>query len=286
LTWRYLPVVLGLVVVTDACSPGSVPAARPGLPMPTPSVAVFPSPLPAPTGLVVPGQLTVAADPTEAPLVYYDRDNRFAGFTIELVDRIATQVGLKLNVINIDGAEIVPGLAGNQQRYDVGVAPQPASPELKARASTLDYLVAGPVILARHNDRKITGPQSLCGLMVGGNRDRGGQTIVLRLNQGACQGQPIAYTPYDDDIKGIHDLQSGTLQAYLEDYAPATALARLYGDIRVVPRPLNPAFQVFVFAPANSAVRSAVSKAFDRVRRDGEYHNLLLRWGLQEGAVS
>ena len=286
MTWRYLPVVLGLVVVTDACSPGSVPAARPGLPMPTPSAAVFPSPLPAPIGLVVPGQLTVAADPTEAPLVYYDRDNRFAGFTIELVDRIATQVGLKLNVINIDGAEIVPGLAGNQQRYDMGVAPQPASPELKARASTLDYLVAGPVILARHDDRKITGPQSLCGSTVGGNRDRGGQTIVLRLNQGACQGQPIAYTPYDDDIKGIHDLQSGTLQAYLEDYAPATALARLYGDIRVVPRPLNPAFQVFVFALANSALRSAVSKAFDRVRRDGEYHNLLLRWGLQEGAVS
>src|SRR6202035_5286573 len=119
--------------------------------------------------------------------------------------------GLKLNVINIDGAEIVPGLAGNQQRYDVGVAPQPASPELKARASTLDYLVAGPVILARHDDRKLTGPQSLCVSLAGGNHDRGGQRIVLPVSRGACRAKPIAYTPYDDDIKGIHDLQSGTL---------------------------------------------------------------------------
>ena len=286
MTWRDLAVILALALVAAGCSPGNVPAAGPGLPASTASPIVFPSPLTAPPGLAVPGQLTVAADPTEAPLVYYDHSNRFAGFSIELAGRIATQVGLNLNVINIDGAQIVPGLAANPQRYDLGVASQPATSELSARASTLEYLVAGPVLLVRHHDRDIVGPQSLCGLTVGGNRGRAGQTTVVRTNQGTCQGKPIVYVPYDDDIKGIHDLQTATLQAYLQDYAPATALARLYGDIRVVPRPLNPASEVFVFALAKPAVRAAVSQAFDRVRRDGDYKKLLQRWGLQDGAIS
>jgi polar amino acid transport system substrate-binding protein len=234
----------------------------------------------------VPGQLTVAADPTEAPLVYYDRSNRFAGFTIDLVGEIATQIGLKLNVINIDGVHIVLGLADQQHRYDMGVAPQAAPQQLGASASTLEYLVNGQVILTRHDDRQISGPASLCGLTVGANRDRTGQAIVLRDNGGACQGKPIVYAPYDSDVRGIHDLETGTVQAYIQDYAVATAFARLYSDIRIVPRRFSPASEVFVFAPTNSAVHDAVSKAFDRLRHDGDYRKLLERWGLQEGAVS
>jgi polar amino acid transport system substrate-binding protein len=285
LTGRLLAVILGLAVVAAGCSSGSAPAAGPGLPSSTSRPAAFASPLPAPTGVVVPGQLTIAADPTEAPLAYYDVNNRFAGFSIELVELIATQVGLTLNVINIDGPEIVPGLAVDQRRYDVGVAPQPATSELSSKASTLAYLMGGPVILVRHDDRQVIGPQSLCGLLVGGKRDRTGKTIVLRTNQGACLFKPIVYAPYDDDIKGIHDLQTGAIQAYLQDYAPAAALARLYGDIRILPRPLNPASEVFVFALANPGLRAAVSKAFDRVRHDGDYQRLLQRWGLQDGAI-
>jgi polar amino acid transport system substrate-binding protein len=286
LTWRDLAGISCLAVTAVSCSPAGAPVAGPGLPASTARPKGLPSPLPAPAGLAVPGQLTVAADPTEAPLVYYDSHNQFAGFSIELADRIATQVGLKLNVINIDGAEIVPGLAVSEQRYDVGVAAQPASSDLSATASTLAYLVGGPVILARHDEAKITGLQSLCRLTVGGNRGRAGQAIVLDANQGSCQGKPIVYVPYDDDIKGIHDLQTGTLQAYLEDYAPASALARLYGDIRIAARPPNPASEVFVFALANTALRAVVSEAFDRVRRHGDYQKLLRRWGLQEGAVN
>jgi polar amino acid transport system substrate-binding protein len=286
LNWRDFAIILGLAVGAAGCSPTSAPAAGPPLSASTARAAVSSSSLPAPAGLLVAGQLTVAADPTEAPLVYYDRDNRFAGFSIELLDQVAIQVGLKLNVINIDGAEIVAGLAAGQPRYDLGVAPQPATSSPGATASTLAYLVGGTVIVVRHDNRNVTGPGSLCGLTVGGNRDRAGQSTVQSTNQGACQGRPITYVPYDDDVKGIHDLQTGTLQAYLQEYAAATALARLYGDIRVVPRPLNPAPEVFVFAPANTEVRTTVAKAFDRVRRDGDYKKLLQRWGLQEGAIS
>lgn len=278
-------VILGLAAVFTACSPGGASTAGPSPPASTARPGLLSSQPPAPSGLAVTGQLTVAADPTEAPLVYYDRSNQFAGFTIDLVAKIATQIGLKLNVINIDGVHIVLGLTDQQHRYDMGVAPQAAPQQLSASANTLEYLVNGQVILARHDDRQISGPASLCGLTVGANRDRTGQAIVVRDNGGTCQGKPIVYAPYDSDVRGIHDLEAGTLQAYIQDYAVATAFARLYSDIRIVPGRFSAASEVFVFAPTDSTVHDAVSKAFDHLRHDGDYRKLLERWGLQEGAV-
>src|SRR5258708_23636697 len=56
-----------------------------------PYTTLFRSPVPAPTGLANSGKLTVAADPTEAPLVYYDHNNRFAGFSVELLGEIRSE---------------------------------------------------------------------------------------------------------------------------------------------------------------------------------------------------
>lgn len=278
--------LLGLACLTAGCSAGSTTGASPGLPAATAQPRLASSPLVPPAGLAKPGHLTVAADPTEAPLVYYDHNNRFAGFSIELLGELASQIGLHLDVINIDGGQVVPGLADPQHRYDLGVAAQPATPELTNSALTLQYLVGGQAILARHDDTTTTTLDRLCGHRVGANKGSLGEAAVLRTNEGTCKGDRIVYGAYDDDVRGVHDLQAGTVEAYVQDYPVATAFARLYPDIRVVPHHFNPTPEVFVFALPNTALRDAVSHAFDRVRGDGEYRRLLKRWDLAEGAVS
>ena len=244
------------------------------------------SPLATPAGLARPGFLTVAADPTEAPLVYYDHNNRFAGFSVELLGALASRAGLRLDVINIDGGQIVPGLADPLHRYDLGVAAQPATPELSTAAMTLPYLVGGQAILVRRDDTRTKTLDSLCGRTVGARKGGPAEAAVLRANEAACKVDRIVYTAFDDDVKGVHELQAGTVTAYVDDYSVATAFARLYPDIRVVPHHFNPAPEVFVFALPNAALHDAVAEAFNRVRADGEYRKLLQRWALEEGAVS
>lgn len=286
MTWRAAAGLLGLALLTAGCSPWSAGSSSSGLPAATPQPRLASSPPPEPAGLAQPGHLTVAADPTEAPLVYYDHNNRFAGFSIELLGAVASQMGLQLQVINIDGGQIVPGLADPLHRYDLGVAAQPATPDLGNGALTVQYLVGGQAILARHDDHTTSTLAGLCGRKVGANKGSTGEAAVLRTNEGACTANRVAYSAYDDDVRGVHDLQAGTLDAYVQDYAVATAFARLYPDIRVVPHHFNPAPEVFVMALPNTALRDAVAKAFDRVRADGDYKKLLQRWSLGEGAVS
>jgi len=243
-------------------------------------------PIPVPSGMAVAGKLVVAADPTEAPLVYYDHTNRFAGFSIELLGEIASQMALRLGVVNINGSQIVPGFADPAHRYDMGIASQPATAELDSSASTLEYLVGGLAILAGSAQGQINSIDSLCGLRVGANRGSSGETAVLRQNEGTCHGTPITYLAYDDDVKGLHDVQAGSIAAYVQDYAVATAFARIYTGVRLVPHHFNQTPEVFVFALTNTNLRDAVARAFDRVRRSGAYKTLLSRWGMSEAAVS
>jgi polar amino acid transport system substrate-binding protein len=273
-------------MLTTACSSGASSGSSAGLPPATPQPHLAASAPAAPAGLAKPGHLTVAADPTEVPLVYYDHNNRFAGFSIELLGAVASQMGLLLEVINIDGGQIVPGLADPQHRYDVGVAAQPATPELAGGALTLQYLVGGQALLARRDDTRTATLDGLCGRKVGANKGSLGEAAVLRANEGTCKRNRIAYSAYDDDVRGVHDVQAATVDAYVQDYPVATAFARLYPDIRVVPHHFNHAPEVFVFALTNATLRDAVAKAFARVRADGQYRKLLQRWSLGEGAVS
>jgi polar amino acid transport system substrate-binding protein len=277
---------VAFVALLAACGSTSGAGTGQGLPGSRNQPSLSSQPIPVPSGMAVPGKLMVAADPTEAPLVYYDHTNRFAGFSIELVGMIASELGLKLGVININGSQIVPGFADVSHRYDMGIASQPATAELDSSAATLQYLIGGLAILAGAAQNQISGPDSLCGLKVGANRGSAGETAVLRQNEGKCHASPITFVAYDDDVKGLHDVQSGTLAAYVQDYAVATAFARIYTKIRLVPHHFNLTPEVFLFPLTNPDLHDAAAKAFDRVRKSGAYKTLLNRWGMSEGAVT
>lgn len=276
--------ILVPAVLLGAC--GSSTSSAGHLPGATGQPALSGQPIPAPTGLAKSGKLTVAADPTEAPLVYYDHNNRFAGFSIELLGEIASEMALKLDLINIDGSQIVPGLADVQHRYDLGVASQPASTDTSTSALTLNYLIGGQAILAGQGQGAVKALGDLCGLQVGANRGSAGETAVLRQNEGACNSRQITLTLYDNDVTGIHDVQSGKLAAYVDDYTVATAFATIYPNIRLVPNHFDRTPEVFLFSLTNTDLHDAASKALDRLRQKGAYKRLLSRWGLSEGAVS
>ena len=278
--------ILAVVELTAACGSSTGTSTGKTLPGSQNQPALSSRPIPVPSGMAVAGKLMVAADPTEPPLVYYDHTHRFAGFSIELLGEIASEMGLRFGVVNINGNQILPGFADVAHRYDVGIASQPATTELDSGAATLEYLVGGLAILAGSAQGQISGPDSLCGLRVGANRGSAGETAVLRQNEGKCHGTPITYLPYDDDVKGPHDVQSGALAAYVQDYAVATVFARIYTRVRLVPHHFNQTPEVFLFALTNTALRDAAAQAFDRLRQKGAYKTLLNRWAMSEGAVS
>ncbi len=259
-------------------------AAAPTLPGATPQPPAASRPLPAPPGLVSAGHLTVGADYHFAPQSYVDASGHAAGFDVDLAGALASQMKLKLTVLNIDDPSIVQGLTAQTRRYDLGVN-QPAPAVASAGAVGLPYFESGQSIVAPSSDKHIKGLSTLCGLKVGTAPASAGELAVLGVNDAACHDNKARLIPAPDDVAAARDVATGKLDALVDDYPAAVLLARTTAGVRVVPHHFVPAVVDLVFPPGGEAARDAVGRVLERLRKDGTYKRLLDKWGLGEGAI-
>jgi polar amino acid transport system substrate-binding protein len=266
---------------------GSSSAEGQHLPDAQPQPPFAPSPAPAPSPLLSAGQLTVAILPTLPVQQYLDHAQKPAGFDIDLVNTIGSQLNLKVNFYTAGSEdEIVPGLAQQKRNYDFGMADQVETPAISTVAKTVQYFSTGQSLLVRSTDRNITSLADLCGRRVGALRSSAAEDEVLRQNQSGCGGsKPIDYQPYDDGSAAVRDVVGGGLNAYIDEYPSAVYFARVYGSLRVVPKKLAATKEVMVFSIGDTRLHDAVAAALQRLQKDGTYFRLLQRWGLEEGGA-
>jgi polar amino acid transport system substrate-binding protein len=277
--------LLVLAVLLLGCGSSSASSQR--LPDATDQPPAAANPVPAPSGLLGPGKLTVAILPTLPVQQYLDHEQKPAGFDIDLVNAIGSQLGLRVGFNKVQSEdEIVPGLAAQNRSYDMGMGDQVAAPALVSSARTVEYFSTGQSVLVPASDTSSAGLDSLCGATVGALRSSQGEVEVLRQNQQGCNNQRIHYRAYDDGTKAIQDILSGSVAAFVDEYSTSVYFARVYGRLRVVPKKLASKSEVMVFSIGDAALHDAVATALDRLQKDGTYAALLKRWGLEEGAVT
>jgi polar amino acid transport system substrate-binding protein len=255
------------------------------LPGATPQPPVARSPLPAPPGLVAAGHLTIGADYHFAPQSYVDGAGHAAGLDIDLAGAIASELKLKLTVLNIDDPSIVQGLTQQNRRYDMGVN-QPVTVAASAGVPVLPYFSGGQAILAGGGASKVKGTSTLCGLHVGAAPGSEGELELVKVNDGACHDHKVLIQPAPDDVAAARDVGASHLDALIDDYPAAVLLSKTTPGTRVVPHhtPVEPLD--YVFPPGGDGIRDAVSKALDRLRKNGVYRKLLDKWGLGEGYLA
>ena len=275
---RLLP-ALALVALV-ACSSKSNNV----LPGATPQPPLARSPIPAPAGLVTAGHLTIGADYHFAPQSYVDASGHAAGFDIDLAGAIASQLELKLTVLNIDDPSIIQGLTPQDRRYDMGVN-QPAQVAASAGLPVLPYFSSGQALLVGSSDKKVKAISSLCGLKVGAAPGSEGELALVTVNDGGCHDKKVQIVPATDDVAAARDVANGNIYALIDDYPAAALLSRTTTGVRLVPHHAPTSAIDYVFPPGGDAIRDAVGAALDRLKKNGTYKKLLNQWGLSEGAV-
>jgi polar amino acid transport system substrate-binding protein len=281
------PTTIALVALVLLAGCGSSSAQGERLPDAGSQPALAASPVATPSPLQAQGQLAVAIVPTLPVQQYLDHNQKPAGFDIDLVNAIGSQLGLKVSFVTVATEdEVVPGLAQQKRNYDFGMADQVETPAITSGAGTLPYFTTGESILVVDSDKRTSALSDLCGKKVAALKSSAGEDEVLRQNESGCGGgQPIDYQAYDDGSAAARDVASGKLAAYIDEYPGAVYLARVYGGLRVVPRKLAPLKEVMVFGITENGLKDAVSAALDRLKKDGTYNDLLKRWGLDEGGI-
>jgi len=233
--------------------------------------------------LITPGVLTVGSDITYPPQEYIDpKTNQAAGFDVDLITAIAQHMGLKVKIVPTKFDTILDDLAA--KRFDVVISAVTITPERQKQVDFVPYFKAGESLLVqKDNPKHITSTDDLCGLAVGvqqGTIDQG----VLQSSSDNCleQDKPaITIIALEDQTAVIQLLSTGRAVATYQDSPVTDYFSKQHPDQYAV------AGSVFAPGPEGIAVRkndssmlNAIQSAYQQVKSAGTYHQLILKWGL------
>jgi polar amino acid transport system substrate-binding protein len=262
--------MLVLSLLLAACNSGSAPnASKPDL--------------------ITPGVLTVGSDTTYPPQEYIDSTtNKAVGFDVDLISAIAQRMGLQAHIVTTKFDTILDDLAS--RRFDVVISAVSITPERQKKVDFVPYVTAGESLLVQKgNPQNIQSTDDLCGLSVGvqsGTLEQG----VLQSSSDNCgeQDKPaITIVALQDQTAVIQLLAQNRVEATFQDSPVTDYFVQKNPDQFAAGGPVVFSGPEGIVVRKNDAsMLNAIQTAFNQVKADGTYHQLLLKWGLTNAQLA
>jgi polar amino acid transport system substrate-binding protein len=272
-------VVVGLAVLLAACGGGSGGPAGSGAVSPPPSSALLKA-----------GTLTIGSDISYPPQESYKEGTKDPeGFDIDIGSAIAAKLGLKVEWINQNFDGIIPSL--DARKYDIIISAMTINDERKQKVDFIPYFKAGEsFVIKKGSTKKPTKLEDLCGLAVAVEKGTAEESEVMDLNdaskKGICASNKVKLQSFTVDTEALTQLKKGTVDVHFTDSPVAgyeiahdTAIEISGGVIEIAPEGI-------AYRKGDKAIGDPVSKAFEAIKSDGTYANLLKKWGLQDGDIT
>jgi len=243
----------------------------------------------APTDLLTSGTLTVGSDTTYPPQEYIDtKTGKATGFDVDLIDAVATRMGLTANVVTAQFNSIITSLQA--KRFDIVISAVTINSDRQKVVDFVPYFNAGESLLVQNgNPEHITSTADLCGKNVGVQNGTVEQTD-LQTADTACKkaGKPgINMTVLQDQTAVVQLLATNRVVATYQDSPVTDYYNKLNpGHFQVGGSVINAAPEGIVIRKGDTSMFNAVQAAFNAVKADGTYTKLINKWGLTTGAIS
>lgn len=234
------------------------------------------------------GTLNVATEAQYAPNEFIaPNGHTIIGMDADMMNALGAVMGLKVNLINSNFETIIPGLAAG--RYDVGASSFTDTKEREKTVDFVDYFNAGISFYAKTSANPgVNTVADLCGKTVAvekgtveqeeaeaqnkkcGKEGKKGVTVLIFTGQNAVN---LA-------------VSSGRAEVGMAD-SPVVAyqIKQSDGAFKLVGK--SYAFAPYGFAvPKTSGMTTPLLAALKLIISNGEYHAILAKWGLTEGAIT
>lgn len=251
---------------------GSTPTSNPATPTVTP-----------PNDLLVPGTLTVGSDTTYPPQEYIDTTtNKPAGFDIDLITAIAQRMGLQTHVVTASFDTIIDSLSA--KRFDVVISAVSVTPARQQKADFIPYFNAGESLLVQNgNPDHITKLTDLCGQKVGVQNGTIEQSDLQTASTACTKAgkQAIQMTVLTNQTDVINLLATNRVVATYQDSPVTDYYIKLNpGKFTVGGSVINAGPEGIVVRKGDTSMFNAVNTAFQQLRANGTYQNLINKWNL------
>jgi polar amino acid transport system substrate-binding protein len=233
------------------------------------------------------GTLTVAADATYAPDEFIASDGHtVVGMDADLSKALGAVMGLKVNVVNATFDSIIPGLAAG--KYDMGASSFTDTKEREKTVDFVDYLVAGESFYTKASGgTSINTIADICGKTV--SVEKGTTELTdAQTQSGKCKsaGKPaVTVLPFPDQNGANLAVASGRAQlGFADTPVAAYQVKQSNGEFKLVGQSFANA--PYGLAMPKNGMAKAVQAALLDLMKNGQYTQILTKWGLTAGAIT
>jgi len=234
------------------------------------------------------GTLTVGSDTTYPPQEFIDpKTQKPTGFDIELISDMAALMGLKVTIASTSFDTIIDSL--ENRRFDAVISAITIQSERKKKADFVHYFNAGSSLLVpQGNPLHLKGESDLCRLKVGV------QKATIQYDALTAASQTCTKQGKQAISMITLEKQSDVVALLTEKRAAATYQDSPVTDYYIQQNPgqFTIGGSIIDAAPEGIAVRKgdtqmliAMQTAFDVLKINGIYHQLIVKWGVTSGEI-
>jgi polar amino acid transport system substrate-binding protein len=236
-----------------------------------------------------PGVITIGSDMTWPPYEHVV-DGKPAGFDVDFMNRMASQLGLKTQFEDTRFASLILGLSG--KRFDVVVSALYVTPE---RAQQIDYVpylkTGGSLVTTADGAYAPKRVDELCGKRVASLKGAAWVPVLGEVSKSQClhKGkQAIQVQEYPSSPIAAQALLSRAADVQFEDAAVSQMLVTQTNQrLRITSTEiLNPVVVGIGVPKGNKELLGALTAALDQLKRSGDYHALLKKYNLGEPSAA
>ncbi len=241
------------------------------------------------------GVLTMATDPSYAPIEFTKSGGGFQGFDIDLANAIGKTLGVKVDIKKAQFDGILAGI--NAGRYDFSMSAFTDNTAREKGNDFVTYFKAGTSIgVKKGNPKKIQSQDDLCGLRVGAEKGTIQATALTATTaegaitlKGTClkEGKKAPVPVLLPDQAGVNSaVVGGRADAFTGDTPVVIYQGTLEGgQIQLAGKTTDEAPYGIAFKKG-SPLAPIFQKAVTQLMNDGTYTKIINTWKLQAGAIT
>ena len=241
------------------------------------------------------GVLTMATDPSYAPIEFTKSGGGFQGFDIDLANALGKTMGIKITIKKAQFDGILAGI--NADRFDFSMSAFTDNAEREKGNDFVTYFTAGTSIgVKKGNPKKIASQEDLCGLRVGAEKGTIQATALTASKaegaitlKGQClkDGKKAPIPVLLPDQAGVNSaLVAGRADAFTGDTPVVAYQGKLEGgQIQLAGKTTDEAPYGIAFKKG-SPLATVFQKALTQLISNGTYTKIINTWGLSSGAVT
>ena len=219
--------------------------------------------------LVSPGTLTVCSDVPYAPFEDFDKSSPtgFKGFDIDIDSQLATDLGLKLKVLDEDFDGLQSGLTLNAGTCDLVSSALTITPDREKHLQFTDGYYDSEQSLLVPDNSSITSIDDLKGKKVGVQKGTTGETYANQHASGA------SIVSFPSDAEEFSALKAGQVDALLQDL-PVNLAHQQAGGYKVVQQYATGEKYGLAAKLGNTGLVNAINADLTKMKADGTYKTI------------